>query len=272
MLKKIKSINITSLRAIIKKSQKSVAIQKTQIYGLLRLKNLSNIFLAKTSPYKLRDFLVLKKTIPLSPPDKGDLGGLIKEGQASSLFKSGFSLIESIVVMVILATAMSGAVYLLGTVIKTTARNKDQIKAIYLTQECTELVRNLRDTLWKRHLPWDCMFNGATVNSDNFTIEAVHDGTKSQITSCGMTTDQSLGVKWRKIATEDDSKIYIKGTKYTHDSTGEETPFHRKVVLKEVKKIDGETTEIIFNCEVEWKNKTTQKVILQSLLTNWYKP
>ena len=148
---------------------------------------------------------------------------------------------------------------------------KDQIKAIYLAQECTELVRNLRDTLWKRHLPWDCMFDSPTVNSDSFMIEAVHDSSiKSDI--CGQSPPQFMGVDWKKTVSPDDSKIYIKGTKYTHDSTGEETPFHRKVVLKGKKDVDGETTEIIFNCEVEWKNKTTQKVILQSLLTNWYKP
>ncbi len=181
----------------------------------------------------------------------------------------GFSLIESVVVMVILATAMSGSAYLLGTVIKTTEINKNQIKAIYLAQECTELVRNFRDTMWKRHLPWDCMFKDANVE-DEFIIEADYSTSTLQVCD-SQVSPQVMGMKWES-ATVDNSKIYLENEKYSHNNSGDETGFSRKVILKEkVLNADGDSERMVFNCEVELSQGSGRKVILQSSLSNWYK-
>lgn len=57
----------------------------------------------------------------------------------------GFTIIESLVAIAVLVTAITGAMYAVQTGISSYGFSKDQIIAFYLAQEGVEQIRNLRD-------------------------------------------------------------------------------------------------------------------------------
>lgn len=169
---------------------------------------------------------------------------------------SGFTLIEAIATMVILAFAMSGALYMLSSIIFTTEKNEKRLMATYLAQECTELVRNARDTAWKQRLPWDWAFDHT-----EFIIEADHRNTAPPVKG------KTMGLHVSNFLNVDATKLYIIGSRYTHDSTGQPTAYQRKVVTK-----SKSTSAIALECIVEWDYRgQDESVAINTVLTNWYK-
>lgn len=71
---------------------------------------------------------------------------------------AGFALLEVIISIVILAAVLAGAIGLVWSAANAVERNQDRLTAIYLAQECIEEARNVRDSAWRQHLPWDCAF------------------------------------------------------------------------------------------------------------------
>lgn len=67
-----------------------------------------------------------------------------------------FTLIETLIVMTILSVSLLIGTSLVITSLKAAEKNKNRFIATYLTQECLELARNMRDSAWKQNLPWDC--------------------------------------------------------------------------------------------------------------------
>jgi len=58
---------------------------------------------------------------------------------------TGFTLVETLMVMIVLGIVMMAASGMANTVIKSAGQNENRIQAIYLTQQCTELLRKRRD-------------------------------------------------------------------------------------------------------------------------------
>lgn len=77
----------------------------------------------------------------------------------SKFRKPGFTLVETLMVMLILALVMVAVSSLASTVLRSAGQNTNRIKAIYLTQQCTELVRNVRDSAWRQNIEWTCPFS-----------------------------------------------------------------------------------------------------------------
>ncbi len=173
----------------------------------------------------------------------------------------GFTLIEAIATMVILAFAMSGALYLLSSIIFATEKNEKRLMGTYLAQECTELVRNARDTAWKKRLPWDKAFESPTPLSAKFIIEADHNNMAPPISG------ESFGLLIKEISSDSEAKLYLDGSAYTHTPSTTPTEYSRFFTIK-----SKGANAIAIECAVEWKYRgQDEKVAISTILTNWYK-
>ena len=150
--------------------------------------------------------------------------------------QTGFALIEVIISIVILAAVLAGAIGLIWSAANAVERNQDRLTATYLAQECMELARNVRDSAWRQHLPWDCAF-------DEFPSP-------------------------EKCATLSVPIMEMKQTEGEHlvPLLGEASKFSRK--MTSIK--NGE--EVAITCEVSWPRKSgTEHIFLDEILTNWRK-
>ncbi len=174
--------------------------------------------------------------------------------------QKGFTLIETIVVMVILAVAMSGALYILSTILFATEKNQYRLTAVYLAQECAELGRNVRDTAWKKKLPWDCAFNGLGLNTP-MTIAPDHNHSAPPV--CG----HNFGIHFQQSLSLDDQKLYQQGSLINHNHSGDALKFRRFL------EVTAQTNDQIqFDCEVNWEFRgNLEKTSISSVLTNWRK-
>lgn len=187
------------------------------------------------------------------------------ESKKRKFKNKGISLIETMVTIMILAFAITGAIYLMITIVNSTAKNKTRITAIYLAQECTELSRNLRDSAWKQNLSWDCAFPDKTKsyrispnveNKPPLTVIAQTDCQKE----LGALVEPNDGL---------DDFFILKKTNggFSHESlpNAQKTNFQRKISIK-----DADSEKMTITCEVSWKNKvSTEKVEISEILTNW---
>ena len=175
-----------------------------------------------------------------------------------------FTLIESIIVMVILATSLSGTTYLMMTVTDSIAENRKRITAIYMTQECMELTRNLRDSAWKQNLPWSCAFEKSDDTIENnsvFRISVDTDSTLGVLSNRQDYCRTNFGVNLEK----DPSSFKLKNKTVFNHQEGSEMIFSRKLTVSEVK-----TNSAKFTCETSWKNRDNlQKISMSQILTNW---
>ena len=77
----------------------------------------------------------------------------------------GLGLIETMVAMVILLTAVAAGANLVSSLTTADVVNRDRFQATYLAQECLEILRNNRDTNWLQNRPWqDTQFVEKEIN------------------------------------------------------------------------------------------------------------
>lgn len=196
----------------------------------------------------------------------------LKRGGRSK--NQAFTLIESIIVMVILGLSLSGSTYLMMTVTNAIAENRQRITAAYLVQECMELTRNIRDSAWKQNLPWDCAFQdmaGGITDGDIFRISVDTDSApNAALGNLQQYCRSNLGASIERDATNFRLK---KGTVLYGFDDGYNTMFHRKILVSD-STLDalGESNSAKFTCEVSWENRgNPQRISMSQILTNWKK-
>ena len=69
--------------------------------------------------------------------------------------KSGFSLIEILAVLFVVSTSLLGVVSLITQNIQVQSINRNNLIASSLAQEGVELIRQVRDSNWRKNLPFD---------------------------------------------------------------------------------------------------------------------
>jgi type II secretory pathway pseudopilin PulG len=180
--------------------------------------------------------------------------------------KPAFTLIESVLIMVILATALSGAMYLIATLTQSIGANKKRIQATYLAQECVELTRNARDSAWRQNLKWTEPFPDLT-SGKSYTIES---NDKQPSSEFSISASEDLGITLNRLNYPEDSVLYLQSGKYTHESSDEKTIYSRTLSVKDIKKDDeGEPVEATFRCEVSWEDRGDPSVAIDFVLTDW---
>ncbi|MBT3349479.1 type II secretion system protein [bacterium] len=146
----------------------------------------------------------------------------------------GYALLEVIVSIVILSATLSATVGLMWVTSSASERNRDQITAMYLAQECLEVSRNVRDSAWRQHLPWNCAFG------------------------IGKNTASCSDLKKEMTAMRNEKLVEI-GDKKTKFDRSWDTKFDGKEKVK-------------ITCTVEWSLRSGKdQVQLSHILTDWRK-
>ena len=161
-------------------------------------------------------------------------------------FKAGFSLMEILVVLFIVSTAMLGIVSLIIQNIQVQSINKNNLIASSLAQEGIELIRNVRDINWK--------------NGDDFDTNL---------------SDGFYRIDYRGgIPTYDNSaaKIYLKNGLYVHDSGSESgltpTVFSRQIAVVKLTSEIGQPLKV--KSIISWTDHNhPYRYELQTLLYDW---
>ncbi len=151
----------------------------------------------------------------------------------------GFTLLETMIAMFILGTAVSGLVFVTASGVNNTAYVKDRLTAKYLAQEGTEVVRNIRDTQMRfvsagqdRDTAWQNFIS--TINSckNNFCII---DATEFPLSSGIIGVCKGV---CPKIKFDDNNNIYTHksgaNSKYTRSIRIIDVGFNQVIVLSTV--------------------------------------
>lgn len=191
----------------------------------------------------------------------------------------GYSLIETIVSMLILSASLAAAVQVMSTSLFRIEENQNKIMAVYLAQECMELTRNVRDSAWRQNMPWHCPFldDGEIVQNAPQKYLTIENGVlDTQNISQGALNDYSfcrenLGVKVSEDPNQEGLEIEKKGVVYTQHLV-----FDAFGVTEENKSIQGVQTLVNVleharaTCRVEWNERSGPKeIVLRHILTDW---
>jgi type II secretory pathway pseudopilin PulG len=180
-----------------------------------------------------------------------------------SNFKSGFTVLESIVAIFILSLSVSGVFSAIQQSLSQNTLAKDEIKAFYLAQEAVEVLRNKRDSNqisiidtnvghWlagiAENLSDPCYFD-KVCRADARDLSLVSCGTKSSGATC-----PNL---------KQDSSTFLYGY-----SSGSDTVFRREMTLDQINQ-----NEIAITVNVYWTKGIFQKSFsAKTHLLNWVKP
>ncbi len=155
----------------------------------------------------------------------------------------GFSLMELIVVIFVLATGLLGVLSLATNNLNTQKNNQDRLIASQLAQEGLELVRNIRDSNWANAGTtgddWDEYLTDGSPGEDHYYIDY------SGINDCSGSCDS------------DDIKLYIKNNGsyesfYSHDSSDASfSGFTREIIID-----DSSSDDLLISCVVTWQTGT----------------
>lgn len=173
-----------------------------------------------------------------------------------TLFKKsgeGFTLIELVISVFIIAVALSGAFTILQRVIVSTALSSSQLTASFLAQEGIEIVRNVRDKNWIEEHAWREGFDYCAPSTDKFCEADYSDGSLDQF---------PIGTEARFL------KIDNRGF-YNYDS-GKNTKFKRKIYIDNLSGGPGDGFSV--TVLVQWQDYGRDyKVSVQENLWDWYK-
>jgi prepilin-type N-terminal cleavage/methylation domain-containing protein len=167
--------------------------------------------------------------------------------KATPCLVSGFTLIESLVAITILVTAILGPMTIAATGISSAIYARDQETAFFLAQEGLEYVRNVRDS--NVHAGTDWLSGLSTCASGACLI----DSPNNIITACGDTCQ----------AIRHDTNTRL----YGYDTAWDATSFIRTISISET--VPGE--EVVVLSTVAWKRGSLadRAVSLEETLFDW---
>lgn len=153
---------------------------------------------------------------------------------------TGFTLIEIVIAIAVMALGVVGIYSLVAVVIKTTSINTDQFIASELAREGMELVRNFRDQNWIR---WDNWQEGLDWCSDGCEMDYNDD------------TLQAFS----------DSYLLIDNNGFYNYSDGQASRFKRKIII--IPQV--ETMNV--TAQITWRsfNDADESYEVQEKLYNW---
>ena len=165
-------------------------------------------------------------------------------------FKKAFTLVETLVAVMILSIAVVGPMFSSAQNIKLASFSQNQLVAFYLGQEAIEYVRNVRDT--NLISPSGDWLNGVTVCKE--ATGCYIDVKNNTVTVCGTSCP----------------KLDFNGVNYTYKSGGADgnSIFTRTVKIDGTVRVGGDEAKI--SVFVNWKDKDIPKTMnLQDNIFNW---
>lgn len=181
----------------------------------------------------------------------------------------GFTLIETLVAVSILALAVSGPLFAASRAIIVAQIARDQLTASYLAQEGVEYVRAMRDNIYLTYY----RASGSGISDDAWT-DFISGSSAGSITSCKATTctldpQRTMGTGSNLALTTCSAgscgPLYLAGGLYTQAAVGSVTPFTRTIQVTEVS-----ATEARVVSTVTWSFRgTPYTVSVRDNLTGW---
>lgn len=168
--------------------------------------------------------------------------------------QKGFSLVESLVAIVILITAIAGVSSALRTAISSYTLSRDQIVAFYLAQEGFEFIRNMRDENALNNRNW---LTGISANVNDpcwFGNACIVDPINSTIpTRCS-------APGFCPSLRQDATSLF-----YGHNGAWNETKFRREIILTQIN-----SNEISILVTVNWaQGSSNHEFRARENLLNW---
>ncbi len=161
--------------------------------------------------------------------------------QKSGKSSAGFTLLEIIVVVFIIAMGLVGVLSLIIQNVQVQYVNKNNLIASQLAQECLELVRNIRDNNWLAGNDWD---NGLAPG--NYIVD--YTGSLNGV----------AGISEAKLQLIDTGF-------YWHDPGDPDTIFSRLITITQP---SSELSNI--SCLVQWSEKSgVKEYVVDTILYDW---
>lgn len=168
----------------------------------------------------------------------------------------GFTLVETLVAITVVTTAIVGPLYAVQQSLNASRSAKDQLIASSLAQEGVEFARYVRDSNYLyvlrnpgSNISWLYGIDGTGDSTNCFTADCVVDPVYGSVSN----TIQPLYINSSGI--------------YTQQQNGTPSLFTRTIRFAAV---SGSTTEVIATVTVTWTYKgTTRSVVIREHLHNW---
>jgi len=157
--------------------------------------------------------------------------------------KKGFSILEIIVALFVIAMGMIGVLSLIVQNVQAQYINKNSLVASQLAQEGLELVRNKRDKNWLNGQVWDSGLLGS------YRIDYTGTITNVSLASARLNKSQE-GYYW-------------------HDEDGSDpnTIFSRLITAS---RLDASADKLKVSCLIQWEERgQTHQYIADTVLYNW---
>lgn len=196
--------------------------------------------------------------------------------------KSGFTLTEVMIGIMILTVAIVSATNLLVGLISTNQNNLTTLKAYYLAQEGLEAVRNIRDTNWLHNQEWlgeesGGLWGGSFEVDNSYAVnleygafdqgvsfQSVDDiGTLSAVRPWSI----NIGGEGKIFKYSNGNDVYL-----ASEGVGEDTGFKRTVAIKPYENEEGDVLDdyVLVEVKVEWElGSKSRELVLSGILTNW---
>ncbi|MFZ5559657.1 MAG: type IV pilus modification PilV family protein [Patescibacteria group bacterium] len=164
--------------------------------------------------------------------------------------KRGFTLIEVIVAIAVIVTALVGLIGLISFSISGLTPAKSRVIAVNLAQEGIEIVRNIRDSNWMRYRS-----EIEQGESWRWTTGLAAGTYRAQYNS-----PELLSLSENPTLSKDTNGFYQYGS-------GTQTPFRRRIIIENLS-----ADEIRVTSEVTWSEKGKNNTVsVQTHFFNWFK-
>ncbi len=178
--------------------------------------------------------------------------------------KSGFTLIEILIAVAILAVTLTAMANLVVVSMRANQANMNTLQGYYLASEGLEAMRNIRDSNWLQNYGWNM---GSDVWGSDFVCSM--DGQEIYLLvdkgvetwELSVISDYAVGAQMYE---EEEIAGYVR---FTHDSSEEESSFNRyvKVYYENCDDDIAEVSSVVF-----WNERgTDREVVLTTYLTDW---
>ncbi len=204
----------------------------------------------------------------------------------------GFTLIEAMVAIAIVALAIVGPMYTANSAIVAAELSNDQITASYLAQEGIEYVRTMRDDAYlsayaidlgtSQYAPldgWNNFLKGNNGPSNPWSISKCFNQSPNKTCTLDASPSQSMSVALNQCNTsaENCSPLYLdpsSGIYSTTNLSGTLTPFTRTFQAESISGVpldtNGNPVEILIQSIVTWNfHNNTYTVTVTDHLTPW---
>ena len=178
----------------------------------------------------------------------------------SQISNGGFTLIETLIAILLLSTAIAGPLTIASKGISSSMLAKDQVGAFFLAQDAVEYVRFKRDTNKLEGIAWLANVGPCTSAAGDATCQI--DSIQDTVTSCGAQPCQTLKY-------DSTNKFYTYAS--PNGSSIAETPERYIRTIKIVTPVGTNTDEASLEVKVEWRgqNGITRNVVVRENLFDW---